>query len=182
MRFFRHHILQLTGICAMLGSVFLYFLIPIHANNEHEVFTNWLQSHLKSQEENSLRAKITELSSPDEEIESLIRKASVLVKQHTGHFELPLPGSENEEDVFRVLLFEWNSYQDLARGMGKSAIIENVKPNICFPTNGLVFSGKISSGLNSPLATSKEFNEKGFTGPHNYTLIPLQSGTAIGAP
>lgn len=182
MRFFRHHILQLTGICAMLGSVFLYFLIPIHANNEHEVFTNWLQSHLKSQEENTLRAKITELPSPDEEIESLIRKASALVKQHTGDFVLPLPGSEDEEDVFRVLLFEWNSYQDLAKGMGKSAIIENVKPNTFFPTNGLVFSGKISSGLKSPLSSAEEYLEKEIPGAHSYYLIPLHSGTAIGAP
>lgn len=166
----------------MLGSVFLYFLIPIHANNEHEVFTNWLQSHLKSQEENTLRAKITELPSPDEEIESLIRKASALVKQHTGDFVLPLPGSENEDDVFRVLLFEWNSFQDLARGMGKSAIIENVKPNTCLPTNGLVFSGKISSGLKSPLSSAEEYREKEIRGSHSYYLTPFQSGTAIGAP
>ncbi|MEX0857813.1 MAG: hypothetical protein WD016_06680 [Balneolaceae bacterium] len=167
----------------MLASIAAYFINPAGDKVQHEAFASWLQSTLKTQDDSAVLEQINELSALDEELESVIRKASVLVQNHSGVFKLPVndrPVDENE--VYRLLLTEWNAFQHSTSGMGKAVIIKNAKPHSILPNDALTYSGKAIAPQHSiiRLPESKVLPEP--FAAADYHTTPLSGGTAIGAP
>ncbi len=150
----------------------------------HEAFTSWLESQVKTQNDSGLRDRISQLSSHDEELESVIRKASQLVKSHSDDFEAPIAAhsGKEENEVFQLLLTEWNAYQSTSGGMGKAVIIENIKSPHALPNDGLALTNKATfekEGIEHFEVSTTEYTESGFI---NHHISPLSGGTAIGAP
>jgi hypothetical protein len=161
----------------------LYFMKPVSEQANHDAFTSWLQSNLKTGNNASVSNQIKNLHSENDELESIIRQASALVKAHSDDFELPVDAqSKDENEVFQLLLKEWNAYQS-SSGMGKAVIVKQAKPHSVLPIDGLAFAGNniqnqktfspltLSGSAATPAAESFDFN-----------IAPLSGGTAIGAP
>lgn len=183
MKFFRTHIIRLTGILTLLAGITVYFFQPVDRPGQHEAFTEWLQSHLKAQSDDVVSDKISELTFSDESFDAVLMKASLLVKSHLQDFELPVDKQEaDQNEVFQLLLSEWNAFQDFAKGMGKSVTIKNSKPHSVLPTGALAFSGKLAPHHpdHHQKTDDRAFNEP--SSLQDYHLLPFKSGTAIGAP
>ena len=184
MNFFRTHITRALSVGLLLAGMIFYFMKPVSENASQDAFTSWLQSNLKSDSSNTVLNQLKELSSSPEELESVIRQASALVKAHADDFELPVDASSNDEaEVFHVLLKEWNAYQSSSSGMGKAVIIKQAQPHSLLPVDGLAFYGKSTATQQSQtFCPSGEFIEQPSAAFLNYHISPLSGGTAIGAP
>lgn len=183
MKFFRTYLIRFAGTIFLLSGFAFYFLNPVDNNRQHDEFANWLQSHLKTQNNSEVADKISEFSLSDEQFEVILLKASKLVQNHLQDFELPhKKDAADEDEMMQLLLTEWNAFQDFSRGMGKAVVITNAKPNSILPTGTLAFSGKLS--IHQPDLRLAE--ESGFEYielvPSDFKISPLKSGTAIGAP
>ena len=162
MKFFRTHIARTLSVCFLLAGMVFYFMKPVSDNADHDAFTSWLQSNLKSNDNTSVVDQLKELSASPDELESVIRKASALVKAHAEDFELPVDAqSKDESEVFHVLLKEWNAYQNSSSGMGKAVIIKQAQPHSVLPVDGLTFYGKsLSAQQTLTFAATGESFEK----------------------
>ncbi|MTI86752.1 MAG: hypothetical protein FH748_02150 [Balneolaceae bacterium] len=181
MIFFRSHITQLTGAAALLTGILFHFMLPVNEEVRHEAFASWLQSYVKSQENAQVIDQINKLASEDEELNSVIRKASELVKSHSDDFELPVK-PQAEEDVFHLLLSEWNSFQTSSGGMGQAIIIEQSKTQTVLPKNVLASAGNSFSRQGHTvhlISLAIDFEGSGYG---NYHTSPLSGGTSINAP
>lgn len=183
MKIFRTHIIRFAGTCLLMTGILLYFLNPAEDKSQHETFAYWLQSSLKSQDDSDLLKKIDELSALDAELDAVIKMASALVHQHAKDFDLTSgKNTDSEHETFRLLLTEWNAFQNTTGGMGKAVIIKNTKPSSVLPADALAFSGKYFHKQHqiAQLPESDFIHELPVL-PH-YQISPLSGGTAIGAP
>lgn len=185
MKFFRLHISRLTGVLLLTLGMVMHFAKPVEENTSHDAFTSWLSTHLKTQNHTVLD-EIEALSTDSEELESVIRKASELVLSNTDDFELPISTnneSSSEEDLYHLLLTEWNIYQKSSSGMGKAVFIQNIKPQTILPTDTQFFSSAIAKNeLHYDVDHNTNCGTVELTSATAYILSPLKSGTAIGAP
>ncbi len=184
MKIFRTHIIQNLSACLLLAGMFFYFLKPASSNTDDDAFASWLKTNLKTGNNAEVIDQIQQLSHSGSEIESVIRKASSLVKNHADDFTLPVAQDDQDEnEVFQVLLKEWNDFQNSASGMGKAVIIKQAQPYTVLPIDGIAFASKAFKKQFSELA-SPEISEIFFIRPPavSYHISPLTGGTAIGAP
>ncbi len=143
MKFFRTHIARSFNVGFLLAGLLFYFMKPASNNPEHDAFAAWLQSNLKSSTNTNVADQIRGLSNADGKLESVIRQASALVKAHADDFELPVDTqTKDENEVFQLLLTEWNNYQNSSTGMGKAVIIKQAQPNSVLPVDGFSFGHK----------------------------------------
>lgn len=184
MKLFRTHITRSLSVGLLLAGMVFYYMKPVSDNADHDAFTSWLQSNLKSNDNTSVVDQLKELSASPDELESVIRKASALVKAHADDFELPVDAqSKDESEVFQVLLEQWNAYQNSSSGMGKAVLIKQAQPHSALPADGLAFYGK-SDATHRPFifSSTEEKFEHQSVASHNFHISPLSGGTAIGAP
>jgi len=184
MKIFRTHIIQSFGAAILLAGMVFYFLTPSNQMGDEDAFTNWLKTNLKTSDNAEVINEIQKLSHSTNEIESVIRKASSLVKTHADDFTLPLaPGAQDENDVFQVLLTEWNAFQNSSSGMGKAVIIKQAQPYTVPPVDGISFSTQGLHIQEQWVAQASPFETLYLTPVSaNYHISPLSGGTAIGAP
>ncbi|MBD3616558.1 MAG: hypothetical protein HUJ22_08290 [Gracilimonas sp.] len=184
MKFFRTHITQSFNIGLLLVGLVFYFIKPVSNHSEHDAFAVWLQSNLKSNTNDNVADQIRGLSTANVELESVIREASALVKAYADDFELPVDKqSQDENEVFQVLLKEWKDYQNSSTGMGKAVIIKQAQSHSVLPVDGLAFGGKspVQQYDISPSVLNTAFEQ--ITLPSfNYYISPLSGGMAINAP
>lgn len=186
MNIFRLHIIRTVSVVALLAGMVLYFLKPVSNEAKQGDFTNWLQAHLKTNLDNdAVKNQIRELSYTDEdELESVIRKASLLVKNHANDFEIPInTDSQDEQEVYKILLKSWNNYQQSSSGMGKAVIIKQAQPFSVIPVDGLAFYANSPSAQQQYLVSKIGLQlEQQPVHLHNFHISPLSGGIAIGAP
>lgn len=184
MKFFRSHIIQSLFSGLLLAGIIIYFFKPGGSQADEDAFTSWLQASLKTNNNAEVIDQIRQLSHVDVEIESVIRKASSLVKSHAEDFNLPVSSeSDDENEVFHVLLKEWNAYQNSSTGMGNAVFIKQAQPYSVLPADGMSFSSKAVAGQ-ALLVTKTETATVFHTPPvsSSFHVSPLSGGTAIGAP
>lgn len=184
MKFFRTHIARSFNVGILLAGLLFYFMRPVSDNAEHDAFATWLQSNLKSSTNTNVSDQIRGLTSADEKLESVIRQASVLVKAHADDFELPVDTqSKDENEVFQLLLKEWNNYQNSSTGMGKAVIIKQAQPHSVLPVDGFSFGNKsLTSQQTAIFANTDVIGEQVLASSHSFYITPLSGGTAINAP
>lgn len=184
MDFFRTHITRSFNVALLLAGMALYFMKPAHENTTHDAFTSWLQSNLKSGNNASVLNQIKGLQSQDGELESIIRKASALVKANAEDFKLPVDTeSKDENEVFRVLLKEWKAFQHSSAGMGKAVIIKQAQTYSLLPLDGFTLGSKSLAQNYTPVLNGAGTALEQISAPSfNYHISPLTGGTAIGAP
>jgi hypothetical protein len=184
MNFFRTHITRSFSVGLLLAGMVFYFMKPVSDNAEQDAFTSWLKSNLKSGDNTSVADQLKELSASADELESVIRQASALVKAHADDFQFPLDAqSKDESEVFRVLLKEWNAYQNSSSVMGKAVLIKQAQPHSVLPVDGLVFYGKsVAEQQVFTFSRAGENFEQQSVSHYNFHISPLSGGTAIGAP
>lgn len=183
---FRSHIARITGFLMLMIGMVLHYAKPADNKNDYTAFTSWLESHLKTQDHNVLD-ELEALSSDNGELETVIRKASELVHTHSDDFKLPVSESDeegtSEEDVYQLLLTQWNNYQNSGSGMGKAVFIQNIKPQTILPTDGHQFSSVLTKRtLHYDVDKVSDFDDHELTSGNASILSPHKSGTAIGAP
>jgi hypothetical protein len=184
MKFFRSHITQSIFSGILLAGIIFYFFKPGNVQAEEDAFTSWLQATLKTSNNTEVIDQIHQLSHVDVEIESVIRKASSLVRNHAEDFNLPVsPESDDENEVFHVLLKEWTAYQNSSTGMGNAVLIKQAQRYSVLPVDGISFSSKAVDGQ-ALLITKAETVTVFQTPPvsSSFHISPLSGGTAIGAP
>lgn len=185
MNLFRSHIARISSFLLLMMGMVLHFAKPIEDKAGQDAFTFWLESHLKTQNDKILN-QIEALSNDTEELEFVIRKASELVLNHSEDFELPVSENSNEsseEDLYHILLTEWNNYQNSSSGMGKAVFIQNIKPQTILPTDAQFFSSALTKKLSHyDVDHVTDLNSHELASSATYILSPLKSGTAIGAP
>lgn len=167
-----------------IGMV-LHYAKPLDSKTDHSAFTSWLGSHLKTQDHDVLD-ELESLSEEDGELESIIRKASELVFSHSEDFKLPVSEGEDdssEDQVYHLLLTQWNNYQNSGSGMGKAIFTQNIKPQTILPTDGHHLSSVLTKqALHYDVDEVSDLGDHELTSGNAYILSPLKSGTAIGAP
>lgn len=183
MNLFRSHILRVYGFLLLLVGIAFNLADTSEQKVNHAAFTSWLGTHLKN-DNSEAHQKLSDLSKNQSGLEETIRKASELVSTHADDFEFPV-GTEDEspEQVFHLLLKQWNHFQNSEAGMGKAVLVESVKPTTILPNDGKIVASSLSKTQISGSKTSSEFiSNPETTLSSSYLLSPLKSGTAIGAP
>lgn len=181
MTFFRSHITRITGALALLIGMALHFASPESDKVRHEAFASWLQSHVKSQDNTGVINQINDLAAENVELDQVIRKASELVRSHSDDFELPVQTSA-EDDVFHLLLSEWNNFRTSSGGMGNAVMIEQGKAPTVLPKDVLASAGKLSPKQISFHYSTEESADLLAAELFTYTLSPLSGGISINAP
>ena len=184
MKFFRSHIARLSGFLLLMLGIMLHHAKPTENKSGHAAFTNWLGSHLKTNNDGVID-QIDALNTQDGELEAVIRKASELVYDHADEFKIPGSDTDSstEEDVYQLLLTEWNNFRNSGNGMGKAVLVENIKPQTVLPGDGYSFAS--TTAKTQPDVDTYRYKVStapDYTSSEQYTLSPLKSGTAIGAP
>ncbi|MDZ7808128.1 MAG: hypothetical protein U5K71_13585 [Gracilimonas sp.] len=184
MKFFRKHIIQTYGAALLLVGIFVYFLKPAGVHETHDAFALWLQSNLKNNTNSGVVDQIRGLSSSQGGFEKVVRQASALVKANAEDFELPVKNdSQDENEVYQLLIKEWNSYQNSSSGMAKAVFIKQAQPYSLIPADGFSTNGKIAGTHTISEQTSDNSGIYLQTEPaFSYHLSPIMSGTAINAP
>lgn len=184
MKFFRQHIIQTYGAALLLAVIIVYFLKPAGVHETHDAFALWLQSNLKNSNNAGVADQIRGLSSSHEGFETVVRQASALVTAHAEDFELPVrDGSQDENEVYQLLIKEWNSYQESSSGMAKAVIIKQAQPYSLIPADGYSPYGKTTVVYSKDEPVAAESGTQSNPEPAaNYHLSPFTSGTAINAP
>lgn len=104
----------------------------------HAAFTSWLGSHLKNVDSEAHLA-LEKLSKDNAALDEVIRKASELVASHSDDFTLPLDAASDEqgesEDMYHLLLEQWNHFQNSEAGMGKAIFVEAAKSTTILPND-----------------------------------------------
>ncbi len=176
---FRTNITKSYSFVLILLGFVMHFAAPVQESKAHSEFTSWLDAKVKSEENASVRLLIEDLADDEAELNEVIQKASDIVSENSDDFKFPF--SEGE-DVYRVIIDEWNAYQNSAAGMGKAVITENVKSN--------AVSQKEISTLKKSAETVSESCMNNLVGVEiNWAILtgevshkPFQSGVAINAP
>ncbi|HET8864296.1 MAG TPA: hypothetical protein VFM80_01280 [Gracilimonas sp.] len=184
MKFFRTHIARSFNVGILLAGLVFYFMKPVSDSAENDAFAVWLQSNLKSSSSTIVVDQIRGLSAADGKLESVIREASALVKANADDFELPVNSqSQDENEVFQLLLKEWNAYQSSSSGMGKAVLIKQAQPNSVLPVDGFSFGNKSATHQQNIIIADAGISMEQIHAPtHRFYLSPLSSGTAINAP
>lgn len=184
MKFFRKHIIQSYGAALLLAGIIVYFLKPAGVTETHDAFALWLQSNLKNNSNSGVVDQIRGLSSSQEGFDTVVRQASALVKAHAEDFELPLNNdSKDENEVYQLLIQEWNSYQNSSSGMAKAVFVKQAQPYSLIPADGFSPNGKtLHSRLISEQTDGASENFPELKPLFSYHLSPFMSGTAINAP
>ena len=184
MKFFRLHIARLYGFLLVLTGIGLSYAQPVQQKENYSAFTSWLESHLRSNDQD-VEQQLEAIATGESELDAVIRKASALVKNHSEDFNLPVSGEENptEDDVYQVLIDQWNNYRNAESGMGSAVRVEPLKTHIIPPIDGLYFSSTPANKHELPtVPTHKTHAFTSGTLAPSYILSPFESGTAIGAP
>lgn len=184
MKFFRKHITQSYGAALLLAGIIIYFLKPAGVHETHDAFALWLQSNLKNNINSGVVDEIRDLSASKDGFESVVRQASVLVKTHAEDFELPVRNdAQDENEVYQLLIQEWNSYQNSSSGMAKAVILKQGQTYSLIPADGFSPKGKLSGTLTISEQKDGLFEANLDSEPSfSYHLVPFTSGTAINAP
>lgn len=184
MNFFRTHIIRSYSAALLLAGILIYFLKPAGVHETHDAFALWLQSNLKNNDNAGVVDEIRGLSSSQEGFESVVRQASVLVKAHAEDFELPVRNdSQDENEVYQLLIQEWNSYQNSSSGMAKAVIVKQAQTYSLIPSDGFSSNSKISGIHTTSEPKISVYENNPDTKPSfSYHLSPITSGTAINAP
>lgn len=163
----------------------LHFTKPIEDKAGQDAFAFWLESHLKTQNDTVLD-EIEALSNNSKELESVIREASELVLSYSDDFELPIANDSDEsskEDLYHLLLTEWNNYQNSASGMGKAVFVQSIKSQTILPSDSHFFSSAVTKKLTHyDIDQITDLNSHELSSSNAFILSPHKSGTAIGAP
>ncbi len=179
-KFFRTHIITTPGVLTLMLGFILHFAQPVQKSDRQNAFTSWLDGHLKSDDSNDVREQLRELGGEEEALEELIRKASEVVALHTEHFELPFSSSDKDQ-VFDLLITEWNAYQNSSTGMSKAVMPETSKSSAVQLDGKTLSKATAASAPDCSASGLPVLNSWDAMIPPN-TLLPLQSGIAINAP
>ncbi len=164
----------------------LYLVRPVQAEAASNSFASWLHTVVKKGDVDSdnLRQELFKLRRSDNSLNTLIQKASKIVSQNNDDFNLPLDeGNNNSEEIYNLLVLEWNSYQT-GNGMGKASVPSNIKSNFHTTIDKFSYSINGVSGKNIDrfCFTVGQPNPVYFTPKPSFHIIPLSGGVAIGAP
>ena len=185
MKIFRSHIARISSFFILILGMVLHFTKPIEENAGKDAFAFWLESHLKTQN-SAVIDQIEALTNDSEELETIIRKASELILSHSDDFELPVSKRDSDsskEDLYQLLLTEWNSYQNSTSGMGTAVFIQNIKPQTILPSDSPFNSTAITkASQHFDVDQITDINSHELSRSNSHFLSPLKSGTAIGAP
>lgn len=183
MKFFRSHIARLSGFIMLMVGIALHYAQPLDEKADHSLFTNWLESHLKTQDLDVID-KLDQLSTQNADLESVIREASELVTSHRDDFELPVSNEDSsEEENYQLLLKEWKNYQTSGNGMGKAVLNHTIKPQTILPNDGqLLKTALIKKAAPVEKPQLLELYTQELSSGNSFTLSPFKSGSAINAP
>tara|TARA_Y100001935_G_scaffold217449_1_gene189660 strand:- start:103318 stop:103869 length:552 start_codon:yes stop_codon:yes gene_type:complete len=183
MKFFRSHRIQASGLAILVFAIAIH-LFRFSANDVTEsAFTSWLGSHLKSQDD-SMLLKIHSLNDDSTELDTIIRKASELISDNSDDFELPLSkeAPATPEELYTLLLTEWNYFQTTGNTMGNAVFIKNIKPQSILHNDGHLQLAALSGRSFSMARADLNSIESDLRYISTFTLSPHKSGTAINAP
>lgn len=186
MKIFRSHILRSYSFFVLMIGIALHLVGDSEQQAHHEAFTSWLGSHLKNSDSEAHQA-LENLSKDHSELDEVIRKASELVSNHADEFSLPLESESDEndgsDDMYHLLLEQWNHFQNSEAGMGKAIFVESAKSNTILPNDGKFAS---IAGISNRIPTAEQYPDIKTRDAQDYNssfqLRPMASGTAIGAP
>lgn len=186
MKIFRSHILRAYSFFVLMIGITLHLAGDSEQQAHHAAFTSWLGSHLKNVDSEAHLA-LEKLSKDNAALDEVIRKASELVASHSDDFTLPLDASSDEqgesEDMYHLLLEQWNHFQNSEAGMGKAIFVEAAKSTTILPNDGKFASMAGLSTLSTGAQVYPAENSQGAKEfSTSFLLRPLASGTAIGAP
>lgn len=163
----------------------LHIAKPVNEKANQDAFTSWLGSHLHVDNESVLN-QIDALSSEAKELDTVIREASEIILDYSEDFDLPSSNSEKKsspEDLYQLLITEWNNYQNSSNGMGKAVFVQNAKPQTILPTDANFQSQALSkTNIHFDVDHASDLVNTELSKSASFILSPLKSGTAIGAP
>ena len=185
MKLFRLHITRIYGFFLLLIAIGLNIANITEQKAHHEAFTSWLGSQLKN-DDSEARLKIDNLSTDQSELEVVIRKASEVVTSYADDFKLPV-GTEDEipnsEQVFHLLLTQWNQFRNTEAGMSKAVLVESAKAQTILPNDGKIVISSTTNQRKTELKNPSTYLVNAENSLNlSFFLSPLESGTAIGAP
>ncbi|MFN1834637.1 hypothetical protein AB2B38_005190 [Balneola sp. MJW-20] len=180
MKIFRSHIIRYWSALLLIAGIFLHIGSATNEELRTDVFTKWLEWQLDNSDE-ALKAELADLGYDGEEISDAIKQASVLI-QSGEHQSDDAEPSDSDRKIYRILIQQWNEFNDQNQGMGKAIVFEQQKPSAIQHNDGYVSASKALTykhpDTESPEIKSIAYSEL----PSSHTLIPMIGGTAIGAP
>jgi len=179
----RSHTAKIILALFIWAGIGMYLVHPVQAKNSTKLFTSWLETVVKKEHGVDIRQQIYRLKESDGSLSALIEKASEMVSRNNDEFNLPLAGqSSDANDVYQMLLVEWNSYQT-GNGMGKASGPETVKTNLHPPVDKFAYTAHWKSETTGSSITAAPAGGAMPDGTAtSHLLEPLSGGMAIGAP
>lgn len=177
----RLHIIRLV-IILFVGVGFGFSILqPAQATDTSTAFADWLRTKAKSGDHIKLEKELNNLRKSERHLDKVIEEASQIIRQNNKAFEFSFLKSAASNQVYQLLLIEWNYFQT------GNAMVAVSTPQF----SKLLFSGKEHVPLqhvNSFVAGLTAFSQLAI-GPllNDYTgytesLTPMANSIAIGAP
>lgn len=182
MSFFRSHILKTITTFVLLAGIVLYYAKPNHSNAKYSVFTSWLSSYLKDNDnETDILDKINELSTVEDEPEAILKNVSEFISNNTDSFDFDTNEVE-KEDIYSYLLKKWTSYMSSQQGMAKGVIVTNSKVNAIQQKDSHSSSTTLLPAQQKVSTTYQTQTDRVNLIQFNNITSPLSFGIVIGAP
>lgn len=183
MKQLRSYIARLLVALLVFSGFSLYVVQPAQAGHTSNAFARWLSMMAKTSDASDLQKELQDLRGSSAQLADLLEQASRIVTQNTEEFNFPFVKEDGSQELYQLLLIEWNQFQtgnamagvpaqqmvvkpllslhmDKGGSLGSAAIIQDRVPS--------VFERVCSKPVLQPAAKN--------------TVEPMSDGIAIGAP
>lgn len=178
---FRLHIIRLV-IILFVGVGFSFSLLqPVQAADTSTAFADWLRTKAKSGDHIKLEKELNNLRKSERHLDKVIEEASQIIRQNNKAFEFSFLKSVASNQVYQLLLIEWNHFQT---GNAMAAVSTQQFSKSLFSGKEHVPLLHATSFVAEPTAFYQSVIRQLLNDYSDYTksLTPMANSIAIGAP
>lgn len=183
MKRLRTHIARWLVAFLVISGFSLSLVQPAQARQNTHDFARWLDMMAKSSDTAALQKELKDLKASGEALSAMIQKASEIISKNNENFNFPFAKEETPNQLYQLLLIEWNQFQTGDAMAGIPSAQKTIKPLLPWHTDKLstpglaVFcSDSFQVAANRFVITNRQQTQEPLS------LQPMSSGIAIGAP
>ncbi|MCW9707115.1 hypothetical protein [Fodinibius salsisoli] len=180
---FRTHIARWLVALLVISGFSFSLVQPAQARQNTDAFARWLDMMAKSSDTAALQEELKDLQASGEALSVMIQEASRIVSQNNENFDFPFAKEEAPNQLYQLLLIEWNQFQTGDAMAAVPATQKSIKQLLPWHTDKLSPPGFLGMRYELFQVADNRIVVEVIPGfQESISLQPMSSGVAIGAP
>lgn len=177
----RTHIVRIVVLVLVWMGFSLYMVQSAKAEYSSHAFARWFSSMLSTSKTADLQQQLNDLQKSNDHLDKILEEASRIVRRNNDDFSFPFAKSAKKQQLYQLLLFEWNQYQT-ENAMASIPAQQTVKSLVPVKVDKSGSCGTVTTSINVPQFLYCVEALRSISEHSSNTISPMSSGIAIGAP